>query len=217
MAKVRSALGRGRESVQIQDVPEAGASLIRLATAEDDLKSLFTRKAQEIGMRVYGTSVSNLDRSLQTLFKELGATTFSISLPTGEHDKTVREVLRKTGGKIVDWRSRPGLDAQYDVDVGVTDSLAAIAETGTLIVSSDPDHSRGTFLVPPIHVALLRASQIVPDMVDCWGVLLADDSAAMSAATVLITGPSKTADIEGILVTGVHGPREVHVVLIEDA
>ena len=67
--------------------------------------------------------------------------------------------------------------------------------------------------MPPVHIAIVRAAQIVPDMLDLWppGV----PAPSMPASLVLVTGPSKTADIEGILITGVHGPREVRVIVVE--
>ena len=71
--------------------------------------------------------------------------------------------------------------------------------------------SRGAYLLPFVHVAIVRASQVVPDLVDAWDQF--EDGPALS---LLVTGPSKTADIEGVLITGVHGPGELHVVLVED-
>ena len=66
-------------------------------------------------------------------------------------------------------------------------------------------------LAVPAHIAVLRADQIVPDLLD-WGGSLSSDPPANE---VLISAMSKTADIEGILVPGVHGPGIVHVVVIE--
>ena len=89
--------------------------------------------------------------------------------------------------------------------------VAAIAETGTLVIASDMRRSRGTFLIPPIHIAVIFESHILPDMIDLWPRL-----AVLHTAFTLITGPSKTADIEGILITGVHGPKAVHVIVLEN-
>ncbi len=123
------------------------------------------------------------------------------------------------------------LDAQYDADAGITDCDAALAESGTIVLRTDASRSRGTFVVPPVHIAILKASQILPDMLDLWSRFTFPDHplpgadhphasprrAAMPTSIVLVSGPSKTADIEGILITGVHGPREVHVMLVDDA
>ena len=81
------------------------------------------------------------------------------------------------------------------------------------MIASDAAHSRGTFIAPPVHVALVRVTDIVPDMIDYWS--MHPRPGESGAATVFVTGPSKTADIEGILITGVHGPRAVHVIVVE--
>jgi L-lactate dehydrogenase complex protein LldG len=116
----------------------------------------------------------------------------------------------------VAWRDTPGFEALYNTDVGITDVQAAIAETGSLVCTAGPGSARGLSLVPPIHIAIVRRSQVVPDLIDYWTPSL-NAQLPPSSSVALITGPSKTADIEGVLITGVHGPREVHILLIEDA
>ncbi len=101
-------------------------------------------------------------------------------------------------------------DTLFAVDVSITGVMAAVAETGTLVCVSGAHHARGASLIPPLHVAVVDAVQVQQDLCD----LLARLGAADLPANVnMITGPSKTADIEGILITGVHGPRGVHIVL----
>ena len=103
------------------------------------------------------------------------------------------------------------LDAAYDLDCGVTDVYAAVAETGSLVIVPTPGHGRALSLVPPIHVAIVEPANIVPDLID----LLEKISAGPRVPNItIITGPSKTADIEGALVTGVHGPGVVRVFLV---
>ena len=71
---------------------------------------------------------------------------------------------------------------------------------------------RGASLIPPVHIAVVAQAQIVPDLCDYFGGL----GLSLPANINVITGPSKTADIEGILITGVHGPGDVHVALVCD-
>jgi L-lactate dehydrogenase complex protein LldG len=104
-------------------------------------------------------------------------------------------------------------DTLFSVDAAVTGVVAAIAETGTVICVSGQSSARGVSLIPPIHVALVAGPQLAGDLFDAFEQLTAWQ--AWPADVNLITGPSKTADIEGVLVTGMHGPGAVHVLLLE--
>ena len=104
-----------------------------------------------------------------------------------------------------------GDEAMFSADVGITGVHAAIAETGSIICASGDELWRGLSLIPPAHIAIIHQRQIVPDLIDLLTVL---PSGQLPANLTLISGPSKTADIEGILITGVHGPGVVHVVVV---
>jgi L-lactate dehydrogenase complex protein LldG len=106
------------------------------------------------------------------------------------------------------------LDATYDLDAGITELYAAIAETGSLVIRPEARCGRALSLIPPIHIAIVRPQNILPDLFDFFGKLSAEPRLPN---TTLITGPSKTADIEGALVVGVHGPSYVQVYLVQDA
>ena len=95
----------------------------------------------------------------------------------------------------------------------MTDVWAAVAETGSLVIRPDAHHGRLLSLAPPIHVAFVKPQQIVADLIDLMQMIDADTRAPN---ITLITGPSKTADIEGSLVIGVHGPGMVRVMLVND-
>jgi L-lactate utilization protein LutC len=107
--------------------------------------------------------------------------------------------------------------AHFDVDAGITDVAIAIAESGTLVHAVGRERGRAPTGVPPLHVVLLPASAIVPDLLDYFATLRGIPGRDLPSSVLLISGPSKTADIEGVLVTGIHGPNEVIVLLIEDA
>jgi len=102
-------------------------------------------------------------------------------------------------------------DELFSCDAGVTTAQWGIAETGTLVLESARERSRLASLVPPVHVALLSTGAIVASLGDALARL---DVA--SHAITLITGPSRTSDIELTLVVGVHGPQTVHVLLLEE-
>ena len=96
---------------------------------------------------------------------------------------------------------------------GLTGALAGIAETGTLVIPGGAGRPLTASLVPAIHIAVLRASQILPSLEQAIRL----PEIASAPATVLVTGPSRTADIEMTLTIGAHGPAELHVFLVDDA
>jgi len=98
-------------------------------------------------------------------------------------------------------------------EVGVTAVDYALAETGTLVLAAGPGRPRGVSLLPRLHVALVRQSQLVPRMGFTW----ARYRQAMPSAVHFITGPSRTSDIENDLSIGVHGPARVLVILLLEA
>lgn len=104
-------------------------------------------------------------------------------------------------------------------DVGITGADFALADTGTLVLLSAPGQSRSASLLPAVHLALLPASRILPDLPSLLALLPRGPTDALErgSAVTLVTGTSKTADIELTLVRGVHGPREVHVILLPGA
>jgi L-lactate dehydrogenase complex protein LldG len=106
-------------------------------------------------------------------------------------------------------------EAFFAADLGISNVEHLVAETGSLVMAARPDEPRSVSLLPPIHLALADKSQILPDLFDLFDLFSpvnSPDSQPPSCLTV-ITGPSKTGDIELRLVTGVHGPGEIHVIL----
>lgn len=100
------------------------------------------------------------------------------------------------------------------VDAGFTGTVGGIAETGGLLLMPGPDEPRLMSLVPPIHLALLRASTIQDSF---WSAVKALGwGRSLPPNALLISGPSKTADIEQTLAYGVHGPKRLIVVLVDD-
>lgn len=96
-----------------------------------------------------------------------------------------------------------------EADLGLSGADAALAETGTVVVSSGAERSRLATLLPPVHVALVPEAKLTSDIFT-W---VAQQSPEDAANIVLISGPSKTADIEQTLTIGVHGPKRLIVIL----
>ncbi|MCA9978936.1 MAG: lactate utilization protein, partial [Anaerolineales bacterium] len=102
-----------------------------------------------------------------------------------------------------------------DADVGLTGVEYAIASSGTIVMAASPQHPRSASLLPPVHIAIVRQNQLLPDLAALSEQLKRDFPERPSSGLALITGPSRTADIEQTLSIGVHGPGELHILMID--
>ncbi len=102
----------------------------------------------------------------------------------------------------------------FAADLGITSVDWAVAETGTLALCSHPGQGRVVSLLPPNYLAIIEPAQIVPDLFDLFA-RLEDVKHDLPSNVALVTGPSKTGDIELKLTTGVHGPGNVCVLVVE--
>jgi L-lactate dehydrogenase complex protein LldG len=126
----------------------------------------------------------------------------------------------------IDWSARPMLDravrrAQDGDQVSLQHAWAGVAETGTLFFPSDPVRPATLNLLPDTEIAVLRASAIVGAYEEAWDRLRAERTDPLTGGwmprnLMLVTGPSRSADIEQTLELGAHGPRRLHVLLVED-
>jgi L-lactate dehydrogenase complex protein LldG len=98
------------------------------------------------------------------------------------------------------------------IDVGISSADYALADTGTLVMLSSPHEARLVSLLPPAHIAVVPVDRLLTGLDELFTVL--PRPAEQTSSMVLITGPSRTADIEQILVRGVHGPGQITVVLV---
>jgi len=110
-------------------------------------------------------------------------------------------------------------DAFFNADIGITGVGYLVAETGTLALLARSDEPRSFSLLPPVHIAVAQRAQVLPDLFDLFSLFSVEKpvvpgQSGLPSCLALITGPSKTGDIELRLVTGVHGPGEIHVVLV---
>jgi L-lactate dehydrogenase complex protein LldG len=94
-------------------------------------------------------------------------------------------------------------------EVGVSRAAYGLADTGSVVLAAGPDEPRARSLLPPVHVTLLDAGRILPGLPELFREL----GGELPSALAIVTGPSRSADIEQKLVIGVHGPGEVHIVI----
>jgi L-lactate dehydrogenase complex protein LldG len=118
----------------------------------------------------------------------------------------------------LDWaRSRLSVEARPttgDDRLGITGVFCAIAETGTLVVLTGADTPTATTLLPETHVAVVAANRIVDTMEDAFA-LVRKERGTVPRAINLISGPSRTGDIEQTIVLGAHGPFRVHILVVD--
>jgi L-lactate dehydrogenase complex protein LldG len=107
--------------------------------------------------------------------------------------------------------------AEVTDEVSLTPAFAGIAETGTLFMASGPETPSTLNFLPENHIVIVKASQITGGFEDAWDQLRKKYGEANMPRTVnFISGPSRTADIEQTLIMGAHGPRRLHIVIVED-
>lgn len=122
--------------------------------------------------------------------------------------------------QTIPWSNRPLLDirtgrAEASDAVSLQHGFAGIAETGTMMLPSAPERPVTLNLLADTEIVVLRASRIVGAYEEAWDKLRSERD-GMPRNVMLVTGPSRSADIEQTLELGAHGPRRVHVVLVDD-
>jgi L-lactate utilization protein LutC len=159
---------------------------------------------------VHPVILSKTDVDL-TLFKENLESVSAHCIITTDVTDCLKQILTDLKAQRIAHSDNPP-DAHdiFGFDVGVSTAQVGIAETGTLILDSTYERHRLVSLVPPVHIAIINASAIVPTLGDALTLLQKDE---ISPAITFITGPSRTADIELTLTIGVHGPQELYVIV----
>jgi L-lactate utilization protein LutC len=128
-------------------------------------------------------------------------------------DEAMAHLLADTDREVVVYKEGTGLIPRAAAcAVGVGRTVAAVAETGSIVVTARD--GRGVSLLPPCQVSVLRARDIYLTVGDCLAALARAGWDSLGSGLVFITGPSKTGDIESHMVLGVHGPGRTHVIVI---
>ncbi len=213
LAGIRRSLGRGpltedaaleaRERLASRPrgtVPER----TNLPTAE--LVELFVKKAQDVAATVARINALNGLPDAVAMFLAAANLPAAIRLAP-DPDLTA-----------IDWARRPTLDisigrARGDELTSVTGAIVGVAETGTLLLASGPTSPTTLNFLPDNHIVVLRQSRIVGPLEEAWDRLR--QTGPIPRTVNLITGPSRTGDIEQKIQLGAHGPRRLHIVLVD--
>ena len=187
-----------------ESAERAGWMVARVASAQEaarHIESLAREKEARSVLRSKHPVLEGL--SLETLLAGAGIEV-GVTAVEGEVDEAGREEQRRLLRQQA-----------IEADIGVTGVDYAVAETGTAVLLPRKGVSRLVSLLPPVHVAVVQRGEVLPSLDELFTLQRREFLAGeMGSYMSLITGPSRSADIEYTLVTGVHGPGEVHMVLV---
>ena len=216
--RINQALERGRregyvpqkqgEAPQPPELPEA---LIRQCGESDPdaVYARFKERIEALGDTI--VRVSGMAETRDWLVKAAQDRGFS----SGVADRDAAELLGLdfAAEGLPKWHPPMDKDSMFAVDFGVTLADFGIAETGTLAIFGGAGRSRLSSLVPPVHYCVLRMNDLKPDV---WDAVNLQAQRADPGLLIWISGSSRTADIDGIMIHGAHGPKELFVIVIDE-
>jgi len=233
-------------STQLPAAPLAG--ILPTIPPQELLPRFEAELTRVAGMAHRATNRQALEGILKTILLQTKAKNVAVSRNPLLAELNIEPLLRALGMKSSVWPAlgtgddpvigdaslRSFAEASFAATVGITGVEFALAETGSLVVTSWTEGAQLASLAPPVHIALYRRSQLVASLDEVLEKLSVagphpsvpsqvgdggkerGDGQGPSRSVVFITGTSRTADIEQILIHGVHGPGEVHAILVED-
>jgi L-lactate dehydrogenase complex protein LldG len=164
----------------------------------------------------YGRRVESLEEAREyiiALAKERGAKLLVRWDVEDLEELGVDGLLEEAGVEVVLWRDLEDFrEVAGRADIGLSTAEWAIAETGSLVLTSGPGRGRTVTLLPPTYVAVVAANRVLRTVPD--GIVRYAEMGEVPANLCFHTGPSRSGDIEMSLAIGVHGPGDVHVVLV---
>jgi L-lactate dehydrogenase complex protein LldG len=216
LAKVRKAVRTSGEDAErratvaarLADAPK-GVIPERAKLAKDGQLELFCAMAAQFGATM--TRVSGYQDVPAEVSAYLRARNLPAEIRIGADKR-----LSKAG-----WASQKNLEVRRGASdgadlAGVSHAMAGIAETGTLALTSGPDNPTTINFLPEHHIVVVKASDIKGDMESVWTMLRKKmGKSEMPRALNLVTGPSRSGDIEQTIILGAHGPRALHIVIID--
>jgi L-lactate dehydrogenase complex protein LldG len=131
------------------------------------------------------------------------------------HDPLLDQIVPALGLETQYTEDRPDSKSLEKCSVGVTACDALIGQTGSILLTARSAGGRALSVLPPHHLVIARADQLVPDLPAAFELLSARYVKNYPSFITFITGPSRTGDIERILVLGAHGPKNLTVILIQ--
>jgi L-lactate dehydrogenase complex protein LldG len=200
----------------LQDGPQAEAMPAKTYSRKEKIENL-QRLMEAMRTEIHVTDAAHWLDKLEDVLRARKVKTLLFA-PGSEIGSSLQQHFRTPGdGRpeliAYDRETEQLKETVFNVDAGITATYGAIAEIGALILWSSPEEPRQISLVPPIHVSVLKADKIYNTFLE---VIQKENWAGkMPTNAFLISGPSKTADIELTLAFGVHGPKELIVLIVD--
>ena len=213
LQRIKHAVTEGNRAGGAPPLPKRGTVGYQGAGV-DVVRKFCTELANGGGKAHHADLVTDVVRVVESILQPLKARKLLLSAGGVVDRLGLPRILRDLGYDVRVMNETPKRDELFAADVGITNVHRLIAETGSVVVATNPSEPRSVSLLPPVHIAIAERSQILPDLFDLFD-LYAPTQALPPACLTLITGPSKTGDIELKLVTGVHGPGELHVIIVD--
>jgi len=177
------------------------------------LKSMMEAVHTEVHLCEENTWIKNLCSVLEQ--KQINKILYGAKTGLAQELGNFKQEPSEMMPELIDYKDpiEESKDLLFEIDAAITTTRGGIAETGSLILWPTPDEPRLMSLVPPVHIAVLYASEIYSTF---RGAMISGNwSSDMPTNALLISGPSKTADIEQTLVYGIHGCKELVVLVIQ--
>jgi L-lactate dehydrogenase complex protein LldG len=225
IATVKSALERAPRAVPAHAAALSPVVPVAFDARRTELLAQFARELEAVGGSFLGAFAPDEIRTRTVaLAREIGARTAAIGAGVTLDADPIARALEQAGVAVIrppGVRGGAGPDdaarAAYrerlaGCDLGIVEADAAIAATGTLAVVGAPDRPNSLTLLPPSNLIIIHADRMRPDLAAAVAGIGAETFIAKRVA--LITGPSRTADIEKMIVLGVHGPKKLYAIAI---
>jgi len=221
LSRVRKALGRSGE--QPPAPPPLDLAGVLPPLAPSDYLSKFEAEWQKVaGVAYRVANPTELESILEKILAQHDVKSVVLSANPWLAELQLAQRLSRPDRPVSVWTgdtaTLPAFQkTSFTAGVGITGVDLVLAESGTLVLSSRSEGAQMTSMAPPVHIALYRQNQLVGSLEDVLARLPVSPTleTAPGRSVVFVTGTSRTADIEQILIRGVHGPREAYAILVE--
>lgn len=179
-------------------------------------EEVFATKATAAAAQVFRTNLQEAAGVIKSVLEEIGSKSIILSDEIIIKEFGVQAIANDLGIDCRYANDFPGEAYRRNVlqtEIGISGCDYALADSGSLVIMHDSDNQRLISLAPDYYIGIVRTSQMLKDRFDLAAILEKEGS---SAAVSIITGVSRTADVALQVVLGMHGPRKVYIIIVED-